>query len=152
MDGHTNRVIRELDIRDFNRHMEYFLYLISTKSGGQGINLATADVVILYDCDWNPQLDLQAEDRAHRIGQTKPVRVYRLVTENSVEERIVQRAMKKLALDAMVVGKGGAGQKNLLRSSASTSSDMDSGDINNATQQSEAAASTSSRDVFNMLK
>lgn len=146
MDGHTNRIIRELDIRDFNRHPDaYFLYLISTKSGGQGINLASADVVILYDCDWNPQSDLQAEDRAHRIGQVKPVRVYRLVTENSVEERIVQRAMKKLALDAMVVGKGGAGQKNLLRTAASTPSTTD---INS----NEAQPSISSREVFNMLK
>ena len=64
-----------------------------------GINLATADVVILYDSDWNPQMDLQAQDRAHRIGQTKPVKVFRLVTEHTVEERIIERAMQKLKLD-----------------------------------------------------
>lgn len=68
-----------------------------------GINLATADTVILYDSDWNPQTDAQAIDRVHRIGQTKQVRVFRLVTENTVDERIVQRAEIKLRLDRMVI-------------------------------------------------
>ena len=62
-----------------------FIFLLSTKSGGLGINLTAADTVIIYDSDWNPQIDLQAMDRAYRIGQTKPVMVYRLITENTIE-------------------------------------------------------------------
>lgn len=80
--------------------------MLSTRAGGLGINLATADVVILYDSDWNPQVDLQAMDRAHRIGQTKTVRVFRLITENTVEERIVMRADMKLYLDNLVIQQG----------------------------------------------
>ncbi|CAM9934958.1 unnamed protein product, partial [Choristocarpus tenellus] len=90
LDGETNRVQRRLDIRRFNAPgSPLFLFLISTRAGGLGINLATADTVILYDSDWNPQVDLQAMERAHRIGQTKPVRIYRLVCRGSVEERMV---------------------------------------------------------------
>ena len=80
-----------------------FCFILSTRAGGLGINLATADVVILYDSDWNPQADLQAEDRAHRIGQKKTVRVFRLITENTVDEKIMERAERKLLLDAIVI-------------------------------------------------
>nr|DBA21016.1 TPA: hypothetical protein GDO54_017741 [Pyxicephalus adspersus] len=83
-----------------------FIFMLSTRAGGLGINLATADVVILYDSDWNPQVDLQAMDRAHRIGQTKTVRVFRLITDNTVEERIVERAEMKLRLDSIVIQQG----------------------------------------------
>ena len=62
-----------------------FLFLLSTRAGGLGLNLQKANVVVLFDSDWNPQVDIQAMDRAHRIGQTKPVTVYRFVTENSIE-------------------------------------------------------------------
>ena len=65
------------------------MFLISTRAGGLGLNLNTANHVVLYDSDWNPQVDLQAQDRAHRIGQTKEVLVYRLVTKNTLEEQIV---------------------------------------------------------------
>ena len=81
---------------------DVFLFLMSTRAGGLGVNLQTADTCVLFDSDWNPQADLQAMARVHRIGQTKPVHVYRLVTAGTVEERIVQRAEKKLYLDAMV--------------------------------------------------
>lgn len=80
--------------------------MLSTRAGGLGINLATADVVIIYDSDWNPQMDLQAMDRAHRIGQTKQVRVFRFITENTVEEKIVERAEIKLRLDKLVIQQG----------------------------------------------
>eukprot|EP00463_Aulacantha_scolymantha_P003632 TRINITY_DN4501_c0_g1_i1.p1 TRINITY_DN4501_c0_g1~~TRINITY_DN4501_c0_g1_i1.p1 ORF type:complete len:345 (-),score=83.68 TRINITY_DN4501_c0_g1_i1:247-1182(-) len=104
LDGQTNRIIRELDIRDFNApDSSFFIYLISTKAGGLGLNLASADTVIIYDSDWNPQNDKQAIARAHRIGQTKPVTIYRLISEETVEERIVQRAQKKLYLNKVVV-------------------------------------------------
>ncbi|MBO8695539.1 ATP-dependent helicase, partial [Staphylococcus aureus] len=83
-----------------------FVFILSTRAGGLGINLATADVVIIYDSDWNPPMDLQAMDRAHRIGQKKQVRVFRLITENTVEEKIVERAEVKLRLDKLVIQQG----------------------------------------------
>jgi superfamily II DNA/RNA helicase len=103
IDGGTNGELRDQYMHEFNEEgSTKFCFLLSTRAGGLGINLQTADVVILYDSDWNPQVDLQAMDRAHRIGQTKTVHVYRLVAEGTVEERIVQRAQKKLFLDKMV--------------------------------------------------
>lgn len=78
---------------DFNApNSPKFVFLLSTRAGGLGINLATADIVVLFDSDWNPQVDLQAMDRAHRIGQTKQVRVFRFVSEGTVEEKIIERA------------------------------------------------------------
>jgi len=105
LDGGTNRVRRVIEVKRFNaKESPVFVFLISTRAGGLGINLHTADTVIHYDSDFNPQVDLQAQDRAHRIGQTKHVHVYRLVTEGTVEERVVMRAQKKLFLDKMVTG------------------------------------------------
>jgi SWI/SNF-related matrix-associated actin-dependent regulator of chromatin subfamily A member 5 len=107
LDGQTAHEDRERAIEEFNKPgSEKFLFMLSTRAGGLGINLATADIVILFDSDWNPQVDLQAQDRAHRIGQTKTVRVFRLITENTVEERIVERAEIKLRLDTVVIQQG----------------------------------------------
>uniref|UniRef100_A0A8B9LA18 SWI/SNF-related matrix-associated actin-dependent regulator of chromatin subfamily A member 5-like n=1 Tax=Astyanax mexicanus TaxID=7994 RepID=A0A8B9LA18_ASTMX len=107
LDGNTPHEDREKAIDTFNApNSSKFIFMLSTRAGGLGINLATADVVILYDSDWNPQVDLQAMDRAHRIGQKKPVRVFRLITENTVEERIVERAEMKLRLDSIVIQQG----------------------------------------------
>ena len=77
--------------------------MLSTKAGGLGINLMTANVVIIYDSDWNPQNDLQAMDRAHRIGQKKQVYVYRMITDDSVDERIIERSELKMRLDSVVI-------------------------------------------------
>ena len=82
--------------------------LLSTRAGGQGLNLVGADAVVIHDCDFNPQIDRQAEDRAHRLGQTRPVTVYRLVTADTVDERIVSIAEKKLDLDAAILSDGKA--------------------------------------------
>ncbi|CAI5702838.1 unnamed protein product [Peronospora effusa] len=107
IDGQTSYEDRESSIDEYNApNSSKFLFLLSTRAGGLGINLYTADVVILYDSDWNPQADLQAQDRAHRIGQKKEVNVYRLVTTDSVEEKIIERAQQKLKLDAMIVQQG----------------------------------------------
>ena len=115
IDGNTDYEQRENSIEAFNApDSEKFIFLLSTRAGGLGINLQTADVVILYDSDWNPQADLQAQDRAHRIGQKKPVQVFRLVTEHSIEEKIVERAQQKLKLDAMVVQQGRLKEKDKL--------------------------------------
>lgn len=135
----------QISINAYNEpNSSKFIFMLSTRAGGLGINLATADVVILYDSDWNPQVDLQAmvsplkccvtgcdsffesgccltlisdagdltsfiflsQDRAHRIGQQKQVRVFRFITENTVEERIVERAEMKLRLDSIVIQQG----------------------------------------------
>ncbi|KAL9232883.1 hypothetical protein vseg_007945 [Gypsophila vaccaria] len=107
IDGNTGGEDRDASIEAFNRPgSEKFVFLLSTRAGGLGINLATADIVILYDSDWNPQVDLQAQDRAHRIGQKKEVQVFRFCTEYTIEEKVIERAYKKLALDALVIQQG----------------------------------------------
>lgn len=107
LDGSTPHEDRQESINAYNaENSEKFIFMLSTRAGGLGINLATADVVILYDSDWNPQADLQAMDRAHRIGQKKQVKVFRLITDNTVEERIIDRAEMKLRLDQVVIQQG----------------------------------------------
>jgi SWI/SNF-related matrix-associated actin-dependent regulator of chromatin subfamily A member 5 len=103
---------RDSQIESFMTTNEHFLFLLSTRAGGLGINLTAADIVIIYDSDFNPQMDLQAMDRAHRIGQKKQVRVYRLITENTVEEKIIERQMIKLKWDSLVIQQQRAAQKN----------------------------------------
>jgi len=83
------------------------IFILSTRAGGQGINLAAADTVILFDSDWNPQQDLQAMDRAHRIGQTRNVIVYRFATRNTVEQKLLESAEAKRRLEKLVIRKGG---------------------------------------------
>lgn len=82
------------------------IFLLSTRAGGQGINLAAADTVLLFDSDWNPQQDLQAQDRAHRIGQTRPVIVYRFATKGTVEQMLLEKADSKRRLEKLVIQKG----------------------------------------------
>ncbi|KAI8542411.1 hypothetical protein RHMOL_Rhmol08G0137000 [Rhododendron molle] len=107
IDGSVKLDERRRQIQEFNDvNSSYRIFLLSTRAGGLGINLTAADTCILYDSDWNPQMDLQAMDRCHRIGQTKPVHVYRLATALSVEGRILKRAFSKLKLEHVVIGKG----------------------------------------------
>jgi len=107
IDGQTPHEDRDRQIQEYNAEgSDKFLFMLSTRAGGLGINLYTADVVIIYDSDWNPQMDLQAMDRAHRIGQKKQVRVFRLVVENTVDEKIVEKAEIKLKLDRMIIQQG----------------------------------------------
>ncbi|KAI6030006.1 P-loop containing nucleoside triphosphate hydrolase protein [Pisolithus marmoratus] len=107
IDGSTAHDDRIVAIDEYNKPgSEKFIFLLTTRAGGLGINLTTADIVILYDSDWNPQADLQAMDRAHRIGQTKQVYVFRFVTEDTVEERMLERAAQKLRLDQLVIQQG----------------------------------------------
>lgn len=105
LDGQTDMTTRGEQMQAFNTDPDQFLFLLSTRAGGLGINLSSADTVIIYDSDWNPQCDLQAQDRAHRIGQTKPVMIYRLVCANTVDEKIVERASRKRRLEKMVIHK-----------------------------------------------
>lgn len=107
IDGNVKLDDRRMQIDDFNNlNSNINIFLLSTRAGGLGINLTAADTCIIYDSDWNPQMDLQAMDRCHRIGQTKPVHVYRLATSHSVEGRIIKRALGKLKLEHVVIGKG----------------------------------------------
>jgi SWI/SNF-related matrix-associated actin-dependent regulator of chromatin subfamily A member 5 len=111
IDGSTAHEDRIAAIDDYNReNSEKFLFLLTTRAGGLGINLTSANVVILFDSDWNPQADLQAMDRAHRIGQKKQVYVYRFITENAIEEKVLERAAQKLRLDQLVIQQGRAQQ------------------------------------------
>ncbi|KAJ1951925.1 hypothetical protein EC988_003832, partial [Linderina pennispora] len=104
IDGDSPATERQTMINEFNApDSPDFVFLLSTRTGGLGINLTSADVVIIYDCDYNPQIDLQAIARAHRIGQTKPVMVFRIVTQDSAEERIVAMGKRKLLLDHLVI-------------------------------------------------
>ena len=110
LDGNVGSAERQLRIDRFNRDLgsatkEKFVFLLSTRAGGLGINLATADTVVLYDSDWNPHNDIQALSRAHRLGQANKVLILRLVTRWSVEERIVQIAKKKMMMEHLVVRK-----------------------------------------------
>ncbi|EAS35192.3 chromatin remodelling complex ATPase chain ISW1 [Coccidioides immitis RS] len=112
IDGSTAHEDRIAAIDDYNRpESDKFIFLLTTRAGGLGINLTSADIVILYDSDWNPQADLQAMDRAHRIGQTKQVVVFRFVTENAIEEKVLERAAQKLRLDQLVIQQGRAQQQ-----------------------------------------
>lgn len=107
IDGNTSGEDREMMIDTYNAPgSEKFIFLLSTRAGGLGINLVTADTVVLYDSDWNPQMDLQAMDRAHRIGQTREVSVFRLCTDGTIEEKVIEKAYKKLRLDALVIQQG----------------------------------------------
>lgn len=107
LDGTTDLDEREEQIEDFmTEGSRKRIFLISVRAGGLGINLMSANHVIIYDSDWNPQVDLQAMDRAHRIGQKKEVYVYRLITENTVEEKIIERQAVKLKLDQVVIQQG----------------------------------------------
>ncbi|CAI5682064.1 unnamed protein product [Oreochromis niloticus] len=105
LDGSMSYAERDENMARFSKDPEVFIFLLSTRAGGLGINLTAADTVIIFDSDWNPQADLQAQDRCHRIGQTKPVVVYRLVTANTIDQKILERASAKRKLEQMVIHK-----------------------------------------------
>lgn len=113
LDGSTKAEDRTDLLRKFNApDSPYFIFLLSTRAGGLGLNLQAADTVVIFDSDWNPHQDLQAQDRAHRIGQTREVRIFRLITVESVEEYILKRAQHKLSLDGKVIQAGKFDQRS----------------------------------------
>ena len=114
MDGSTQIADRRDMINEFQTNPKIFAFLLSTRAGGLGVNLTGADTVIFYDNDWNPTMDAQATDRAHRIGQTKEVSVYRLITANTIEERVVKRARQKQNVQATVYS-GGAFKADIFK-------------------------------------
>jgi DNA helicase INO80 len=109
LDGSTKLEDRRDYVHDFQTRPEIFIFLLSTRAGGLGINLTAADTVIFYDSDWNPTIDSQAMDRAHRLGQTKQVTVYRMITRGTIEERIRKRALQKEEVQRVVISGGSGG-------------------------------------------
>ena len=114
MDGSTQIADRRDMINEFQTNPKIFAFLLSTRAGGLGVNLTGADTVIFYDNDWNPTMDAQATDRAHRIGQTKVVSVYRLITADTIEERVLKRAKQKQNVQATVYS-GGAFKADIFK-------------------------------------
>ena len=106
LDGSNTITERRDMVSDFQNRDDIFVFLLSTRAGGLGINLTAADTVIFYESDWNPTMDLQAMDRAHRLGQTKEVTVYRLVCQNTIEEKIIKRASQKNTVQQLVMSGG----------------------------------------------
>jgi len=107
LDGSSKLEDRRDMVEDFQTKSDIFVFLLSTRAGGLGINLTAADTVIFYDSDWNPTMDEQAMDRCHRLGQEKQVTVYRLVTMHTIEEKIIKRAKEKHNIQSIVIAGGG---------------------------------------------
>ncbi|EGO04005.1 hypothetical protein SERLA73DRAFT_102360 [Serpula lacrymans var. lacrymans S7.3] len=104
LDGSSKLEDRRDMVMDWQTRPDIFVFLLSTRAGGLGINLTAADTVVFYDHDWNPSNDAQAMDRAHRLGQTRQVTVYRLITKGTIDERIIQMARVKKDVQDIVVG------------------------------------------------
>ena len=111
LDGATRN--RQTEVDEFNRTPEIPIFLLSLKAGGTGLNLTSADTVIIYDPWWNPAAELQAADRTHRIGQTKPVRTLKLLVNDSIEEKILQLQTRKRDVFEQVVDNPGAAAEKL---------------------------------------
>lgn len=122
LDGSTKLEDRRDTVGDFQQRPGIFVFLLSTRAGGLGINLTAADTVIFYDSDWNPTIDSQAMDRAHRLGQTRQVTVYRLITRGTIEERIRKRALQKEEVQRVVISGGAAGGVDFNTRAAGTGS------------------------------
>lgn len=118
LDGATKVDERQSLMDRFNRDPRVFVFILSTRSGGLGINLVGADTVIFYDSDWNPAMDAQAQDRAHRIGQTRDVHIYRLITESTVEENILLKAKQKRHLQQISMEEGNFTKDNIFQGSS----------------------------------
>ncbi|CAF1168843.1 unnamed protein product [Rotaria sordida] len=112
LDGTTDVLQRHILMERFNSDEKIFVFLLSTRAGGIGINLTGADTVIFYDSDWNPTMDAQAQDRCHRIGQTKDVHIYRLICKSTIEENILKKANQKRLLGNLTID-GGSFDNNI---------------------------------------
>eukprot|EP00946_MAST-07B_sp_MAST-7B-sp1_P002635 g2635.t1 len=124
LDGATNVEKRQRMMDRFNRDEKVFSFILSTRSGGLGINLVGADSVIFYDTDWNPAMDAQAQDRAHRIGQTRDVHIYRLVTEHTIEENILTKANQKRQMNMLAIEEGNFSTEFFKTAEETSSKDM----------------------------
>ncbi|KFM26869.1 Helicase swr1 [Auxenochlorella protothecoides] len=107
LDGATKPEQRQMLMQRFNTDPKIFCFILSTRSGGVGMNLVGADTVIFYDSDWNPAMDAQAQDRCHRIGQTREVHIYRMISQHTIEENILKKSDQKRQLDFLAIQSGG---------------------------------------------
>lgn len=163
LDGSTKAEDRQDMLKDFNApDSEYFCFLLSTRAGGLGLNLQTADTVIIFDTDWNPHQDLQAQDRAHRIGQKNEVRILRLISNDSVEEVILERAHQKLDIDGKVIQAGKFDNKStaeeqeeylkrLLEAEASKEENEENEQLDDEELNEVLARSEEEKELFNKL-
>ncbi|KAI1073745.1 SNF2 family domain-containing protein [Whalleya microplaca] len=126
LDGATKVEQRQILTDRFNHDSRILCFILSTRSGGLGINLTGADTVIFYDQDWNPAMDKQCQDRCHRIGQTRDVHIYRLVSEHTIEANILRKASQKQMLDDVVIQEGAFTTDYFQQKLASASSAVDS--------------------------
>lgn len=113
LDGSTKVELRQQIVDKFNNDKKVFCFISSTRSGGIGLNLTGADSIIFYDTDWNPAMDKQAQDRCHRIGQTRTVHIYRLITLSTIEENIFKKSIQKRELNYVVMEDGKFDMQNL---------------------------------------
>merc|ERR1740128_246553 len=137
LDGSSKISDRRDMVADFQTRSDIFVFLLSTRAGGLGINLTAADTVIFYDSDWNPTVDQQAMDRAHRLGQTKQVTVYRLICKGTIEERIMQRAREKNKIQTIVIS-GGSFKPEILKPTEVVSLLLDDEEIERKYRQRQA--------------
>ncbi|CDS37899.1 dna helicase ino80 [Echinococcus multilocularis] len=133
LDGSSRLSDRRDMVAQWQTDSRWFVFLLSTRAGGLGINLTAADTVIFYDSDWNPTVDQQAMDRAHRLGQLKPITVYRLISKSTVEGRMLQRAEEKRAMQRMVIA-GDSSSANATGDGTDSLIRPDRGDQNKMTQ------------------
>ncbi|XP_078700136.1 chromodomain-helicase-DNA-binding protein 1-like [Branchiostoma floridae x Branchiostoma belcheri] len=151
LDGSVRGEERYLAIQNFNQQDDVFVFLLSTRAGGQGLNLASADTVIFMDSDFNPQNDLQAAARAHRIGQTRPVKIIRLIGGSTVEEIILKRAEAKLKLTNSVIEGGQLSGLNSIADSGAQLSDILKFGLDKLFESDESLESLSNADLEAML-
>lgn len=112
LDGSTKVEVRQQIVDRFNNDHKIFCFISSTRSGGIGLNLTGADSIVFFDTDWNPAMDKQAQDRCHRIGQTRTVHIYRLITLSTIEENIFKKSIQKRELNYVIMEDGKFDIKN----------------------------------------
>lgn len=149
LDGSTRIEQRQILMERFNGDKRIFVFILSTRSGGVGINLTGADTVIFYDSDWNPTMDAQAQDRCHRIGQTRDVHIYRLVSEKTIEVNILKKANQKRMLSDMAI-EGGNFTTTFFKST--TIKDLFDVDTAEGTSTIESAQASTSKQVNDVVQ
>jgi superfamily II DNA/RNA helicase len=148
LDGSTHVEARQQSMDRFNTDTKVFCFILSTRSGGLGINLTGADTVIFYDSDWNPAMDAQAQDRAHRIGQTREVHIYRLVSRATIEENILLKANQKRDLNRLSIEEGQYNTRTPeMAAAAAASAASSAADQENEASQASGASTADAKEV-----
>ena len=155
LDGSTKIEQRQYLMERFNTDSKIFVFILSTRSGGIGVNLTGADTVIFYDSDWNPTVDSQAQDRCHRIGQTRDVHIYRLISDRTVEENIVKKATQKRLLGDLAIEHGNFNaaffQQNSIKELFDVDQPNDTDSVTVGSQQSRVEEATEGKGAKNSV-